>query len=436
MIPLSLRVALHLDGDRTPALVYGELDGSPTAAVEPLLLPAGDDGWLTVAVRPGRYRLVVTLPSGRRTTKSIEVGSEPLRVEMSVPAAAHEHLAWPHLLGSFRSDLSRRALETRRQLRDAVRAPRRSHVTEAARRGRVACILYGVRTSTDETDVVPLESGRAVRLALPDVEAVDYEVHVGADEENVVVRFAPAEPSPGTPVLRGRPAILLDGVPGTGPLLASLPLPWRPMSGPAGLPCRLDVVVHQPLEGLGADRPELAVVLRDAVMGPLLGYLRSGHTVAVQAMIERFVPDVAELVAIQGGNPIAAVTGAYARFLMANRTGSPAWPPPPTERFPWLPDCAVLEGWSRVTATGGTHAPDEPDLAAARRLFLAAERNRPLLITGALRLLDEGLERCLRAAEAMGRRDDEVHAALARLRALARDSEPGQPFAVFRRSTL
>jgi hypothetical protein len=89
-----------------------------------------------------------------------------------------------------------------------------------------------------------------------------------------------------------------------------------------------------------------------------------------------------------------------------------------------------------VTASLGTDGPSETDVSAARRLFLTAEQNRPILITGALRLLVEGLERCVRATEAHGRQDDEVQAALTRLRALMRDGEPEQPFAVFRRSAL
>lgn len=435
MTPVSLRLAWPLDGDQTPAVVYAVLVGPDGSASRTLLLPAGGTAWHTHLLQPGAYTLSIGLPSGQEVVEEIQVGKEPIRVEVCAPAAAHEHLSWAHLLGAFGDDLSDDALDARRRCADLPTLARGSRVAEAARRGELAYGLYGIRGYGERADFVPIESGRSVRLTCGGLEPVDYRVQLGADEENVLVRFEPVAAADDAPALVGRPVLMIRGVPGVDPWLVSLPLPWMSTIGRNDRAGRLDVLVHQPLRGGDVDRPRLAVVLRDPMLGPLLGYLRRCRFTAVQTIGRRFLRSAAALVITGRRNPFAEAIAGYVGLVTADAPLLRSWLFELARSFAWLPDAGVLAGWCRLHGIAAGGLQGAPDVNEARRLFLAVERQGPPVLTGVLGVLVDGLKRCLIAAEARGDEDDEVRSALMRVRGVARVCDDQQPFTVLRSAT-
>jgi hypothetical protein len=171
----------------------------------------------------------------------------------------------------------------------------------------------------------------------------------------------------------GPAAWVLDTTEGARGGLAKLPAPWR---GEAGVS---PVDVLAPVASARAGR--LSATVRDPKFATLLGYLAGGRLVEAQAIVAEAARDA---LFEKFANPYAAAAGGY--VLLATETDFAAkdapwrqWLANLDQGFPWLPDGAVLHGYSLIQ-TGGE--------GARAKLLEAYERGVPVYTEGLRRLRD------------------------------------------------
>jgi hypothetical protein len=226
----------------------------------------------------------------------------------------------------------------------------------------------------------------------------------------------------------GRYYGLVDRPPAGPPLLAVLPVPWHQtdFSGDA----LVDVIVDaHDVRAKAQEWPlRVSVVVRDNVMASVFGYLSSGDLPAAGRVAETAVDFLYQ----KGENPLAAAGGAYALVrLPIDRKKPPAWVPwlqNLRNRFPWLPDGAILDGWAHLNGIG--RAPNMTEAASA--FVAAAQRGLPFYSTG-VRFLFEGLTRVEATLDANARPEG-FSRAFEFARRMAFRVDVRQPFTVVRLS--
>lgn len=430
MSQLWLRVVKELDGDNIEDIVYCELRGPGIEGSRVLMLPAGlEDRWREEEVDGGLYFVHVTLPSGQLLSRHAQVppnAAEPVKLPIEPAHSAHEHLSWPQFLGLVQTDLSYEAFAVRRRPESGLDAQPmfdRFPTTDQP----VLALWAGSDVGQPQPPVV-LRDLDTIWAETPQGEYVAHQTQVSRDEESLVVSFRPTSGPPGGVQLAGRKFLQVAGRDESW--MASLPLPWWSTLETADQPAQVAVMLHAPP---GDHEPTLTVVLRDWLMGPLLGYLVSSRVGIVDTLRAQFLDDAEQLLYQKRVNPYAAVVGGLIllKFQVYDRLHD--WPYNLASWFPWLPDGAVIGGWCGLRGIGpNDEARSTFNGAEPRELFLAAARRGVPVYTEALYLLVDGLKRCLAEAEGKHETDDEVAAALDKMRRFARACDPHQAFTVFR----
>lgn len=438
MAKLWLRVDKWLDGDNLPNVVYGELKGPGIKGSRAVMLPVGEyEEWRRTKVDGGRYFLHVTLPSGQLVSRHIDVppdAVEPITVVMEPPQSAHEWLSWPQFLGTVKRDRSFSAAQWRHSKR-LEQKPFARPIDSFLGPGRPRVELLAYVRETQQWEMLPLEQYSKVRVGLPlnELWGEEYvscfEVTEERDEESFLVAFKPI--SAGQEVLRlvGRMFLRLSS--GIGPpWIASLPLPWASTLDRGDAPAGIEVLLHAEPE---YEEPEFALILRDWLMGPMLGYLESGRIGIVDALQEQFLDNAESLLFQKRQNPFGAAAGALVLLKLQAYERLHDWPYNLATWFPWLADGAVVAGWCGLLGMPpNQRARLYFDGASPRALFLAAASSGVPLFTESLHLLVEGLKRCLAAAREKGETDEELAQALKKMRVFGRACAPGRPFTLFR----
>jgi len=418
---LKFRVSKYRDGDDTPA-VYAELSGPGIVGSKQLVLSAGvNESWHTEKVRPGQFLVQATLPSGDVFSREIDVpdaeGNSVVEVRISPEASSYESFGWPQLFGGQHIH----GLAARFD-------PRRLPSLGAAR----VDLMFAM---ADRWHVVPLAQGplseEHIRIGqqgtVASMPSQRYLVWHDRNQEDIVIRFIPTNDSPPAPTCEGRAFIKVFGAgrPKTG-LIASLPLPWYALRENGHAALRVDVLVSQS-GAKNRSRINMAVLVRDELVAPMLGYLQHGQLRALRTIGDHFLADAEQLLNRKVVNPYAAAVGA----LILLRTGEYErlhdWPANLANWFPWLPDGAVIWGWSCLLGLGN-RTKAKPDVTAARAAFLEAAKRGVPVFTEYLRLLVDGLKRC----RAGSNEDPEINSALTRMRRYAVSSNPHLPLTVFR----
>lgn len=447
MAKLWLRVDKWLDGDNLPNVVYGELKGPGIKGSCPVMLPVGEyeegyEEWRKTNVDGGRYFLHVTLPSGQLVSRHIDVppdAVEPITVVMEPPESAHEWLSWSQFLGTVKSDLSLSAVqwrESKRLEQGSFARPIDSFLGPV--RPRVELLAYGGETQQWET--LPLEQYSKVRVGLPRNEILDednfplqndccFQMIEERDEESFLVAFKPVPAEDEVPRFAGRMFLLLSS--GIGPpWIASLPLPWASTLDRSEGPAGIEVLLHAEPE---YEEPEFALILRDWLMGPMLGYLESGRIGIVDTLQEQFLENAETLLFQKRHNPFGAAAGALVLLKLQAYERLHDWPYNLATWFPWFADGAVVAGWCGLLGMPpNRRARSYFDGASPRALFLAAANSGVPVFTESLHLLVDGLKRCVAAAREKGETDEELAQALNKMRVFGRACAPGRPFTLFR----
>jgi len=433
---LWLRVEKYLEGDQLPGSVYAELSGTGIRGARRFMIPAGwQTEWHREPVEPGQFLVQVRLPSGTVISRDVTVSPEtgaPRQVVIRPEPSAHEYLSWPQFLGSVEADLGQSAFSARTQTQ---------HRPAVTPRSWIVAELYAQGAAGAPGATVPLGAGTVVRIDQNlDLPSITYSVFRIEDEESVLLRFFPAPEPAGLanpPALGGRLFLRLHGL-SPFPHYVSLPLQWyqtpdlHRASPSVPEPVQVDVLLHQeaPPAPPASVYPTKAVVVRDAIMGPLLGYLKSGDLSAVQAMRDTLLRNAEDVLYYKRYNPYAAVAGALVLLKTRAYERLHDWPRNLAEWFPWLPDGAVIDAWCRLHGVY-EHQRRQPDVEQARHDFVESARRGVPIYTDCLRLSIEGLKQCQLIAQANARHDEEVSAALERMRAYASAIDWQQPFTAF-----
>jgi len=166
----------------------------------------------------------------------------------------------------------------------------------------------------------------------------------------------------------------------------------------------------------------ISIVVQEKVFGSLIGYLGAGRLPAADTIISRATGLLFE----KGENPLAAAAGAY--VLLGNPMSERPkywhdWVRNLMNRFPWLPDGAILYG--RLLLEQGR---DQDNLKQAHDCFMEGfRRGLPFFSKGVSYLLD-GLNRFVNDARLNKAPDEPMEAALVIVRDLALRTNARQPF--------
>ena len=379
-----------------------------------MMIPAGKGATRSVDLRPGRYLFEAYLPSGEVTTLTATVkarGNAP--IVLQAPDSPHEWLSWQHLAGQGRPSPPRAAGPA-----DGVGiapAPPLAGPTDLEIVSLPVPILpalvEGWRSKTAAKlpwVPRPLPARANGGAALVDDGLTSYLFGPGAwalgDRAYALVRRPPAGP----------------------PLLAVLPLPWSQADMSGDAPADVLVDARAALEGETREWPvTMSIVVRDNVMGPVIGYLTGGDLPAAARIVETAV----DLLYGKVANPLAAAAGAYVLVRAHAQGKRPQWEPwlrNLRQWFTWLPDGSILDGWASLRGIGRPQ--DVP--AAAASFVEAVTRGLPFYSVG-VRMLFDGLSRADGELQA-GQRPPGFDTALATVRMLALRVHVGQPFTLIR----
>ncbi len=166
----------------------------------------------------------------------------------------------------------------------------------------------------------------------------------------------------------------------------------------------------------------ISIVVQEKIFGSLIGYLGAGRLPAADTIIRRATGLLFE----KGENPLAAAAGAY--VLLGNPVSERPdywhdWVRNLMNRFPWLPDGAILYGRLLMEQSR-----DQNNLKQAHDCFLEGfRRGLPFFSKGVSYLLD-GLNRFVNDARRNGASDEPMEAALGIVRDLALRTNARQPF--------
>jgi hypothetical protein len=166
----------------------------------------------------------------------------------------------------------------------------------------------------------------------------------------------------------------------------------------------------------------ISVVVQEKVFGSLIGYLGAGRLPAADTIISRATGLLFE----KGENPLAAAAGAY--VLLGNPDSKRPeswheWVRNLMNRFPWLPDGAILYGRLLMQQDR-----DQNNLKQAHDCFLEGfRRGLPFFSKGVSYLLD-GLNRFVNDARRNKAPDEPMEAALGIVRDLSLRTNARQPF--------
>lgn len=389
----------------------------------------------TISVVPGVYEISALLPSGSTLSRIVTVPSTSEIVDATLKAPATDYL-WAGPEGTVlpqRPDLSAKAmpgwkwvwsLPVFRAFPSMAKVP--------------ALQMFSVPTSeAPATD--PVWSWLSQHLASLQPDTVLNPAHVipplartiemRKREKDGVVTIEPTEGAyrPGRNyllTLRDRESFL-----------SVLPWPWQQIMNGGDASVRVVISENEaksPDEQAGAHWC-VRTSVRDQLLAGVFEYFLSGEHSAARSLVE----PAREMLYYKVQNPISAAAGAYvlvshwinesSKGITSSNLDWMTWVGNLYHRFPWLPDGAILHGWLTLRMRGRDRKLDE-----ARTALLAAERRGiPFFVPGVRRLVD-GL--MLLAGDAKRRKqpDPEVDAALGRVRRLAWQVDPAQPFTTVR----
>jgi hypothetical protein len=432
MIPqLNLRVQKFLDGETLSGgaivQVRSLTESGGSKSTQRIPVPVGDDRsrHSVLSVDPGTYEVSTILPSGESISRIIKVtdGDEMIDATLDAGPSPHEWLSWQQWSGNLEA----------------------SHFSEPGRSDRATILEKVSRDADAEISVLQIHSHSvAVRETVWDklsrrLSRLDYKNSINGrnlfPEDATKVEVSQRVEAPDIviqlPFGRGflqaddNRAYLVVTIHDRS-MLCVMPWPW------------LQVMDHKEalVEALitpATDDSKWSVrtIVRDEMFAGLLGYFAAGE----QGIARELIGQAKKLLFYKMENPLAAAAGAY--ILVGEWIGDSAkgeagldwmgWIKNLSKFHPWLPDGKILEGWLELRIRGR-----EPGLDNARSALLEAERRGIPIYTAGVRRLVDGLMLITSEAQRRGAPDLEAEDALGRVRRLAWQIDPSQPFTCVR----
>jgi hypothetical protein len=455
---VRLRVDKYLEGETLENGALVEIralePSGRSRLIEKVPVPVGESSSFSrsVDLAPGRYELTAYMPSGELLSQTLDLAEQPGDVEVVLRGehSPHEWLSWQHLLGNVagRADLNQRISTRRISTRSVVIKPPGSYAVpgepegyaENAENPEITAKLWLVPPAP----IDPLWTRLDVWLAqLAPGKPLDLAqlFPPGAEARGVQIindpPYAAARLDLGAHVGDRRAYLICSR--GSEAILCAMPYPWMQSDGSgeaqveASIAIDVEGLESSPIENSLVEEPGWSVRpgVRDRQLGSVLSYLSSGEAASARELIQ----PARELLFEKTINPMAAAGGGYVLVDEWVRDSSQAgsdsrwhsWIDNLANWFPWLPDGAILQGWLALRRRD-----QAPDLGKARSALLQAESRGIPLYTAGVRRLSDGLMLLANEARGKGSPDPEVDAAMARVRRLAWQVDPRQPFTCVR----
>jgi hypothetical protein len=446
---VRLRVDKYLEGETLENGALVEIralePSGRSRLIKKVPVPVGgsSNSYHSVDLAPGRYELTAYMPSGELLSQTLDLAEQPGYVDVVLRGehSPHEWLSWQHLLGNV---VGRKVLNQPISTRSTVfKAPGGYSYAvpgETEENPEITATLWLVpsapldpawsRLDSWLAQLVPGKPLDPAQLFPPDAEARG--VQIINDPPYAVARL-----DLGVHVGDRRAYLVCSR--GSEAILCAMPYPWMQSDGSGEAQVEASIAID--VEGLESNLIENGLTeepgwsvrpgVRDRQLGSVLSYLSSGEAASARELIQ----PARELLFEKTVNPMAAAGGGYVLVDEWVRDSSQAgsdsrwhsWIDNLANWFPWLPDGAILQGWLALRRRD-----QAPDLAKARSALLQAEsRGIPLYMAGVRRLSD-GLMLLANEARGNGLPDPEVDAAMARVRRLAWQVDPRQPFTCVR----
>jgi hypothetical protein len=446
---VRLRMNKSLEGETLESGVLVEIralaPSGRSRLVQRVPVPVGQsNSYRNVDLEPGRYELTACLPSGELLSQTVDVAEQPgsLDVVLQGESSPHEWLSWQHLLGNVPGRKDFKILS--------------SSIQPASRRDFGENLSYSI---SGEPEDLPEPAAKLWLVPAAPIDPVWPRLDQG------LAQLAPGKPvdpaqlfPPGAEArdipLQGDPpyavARLDRGVAfnfdrraylvcrrDSEAILCAMPYPWPQSdgSGEALVEATLAVDEESLESGLtdSMEKPGWSVrtSVRDRFLGSVLSYLSSGDAASARELLQ----PARELLFDKMVNPMAAAGGGYilvdewvrGSSQLGSDTRWHSWIDNLSNWFPWLPDGAILQGWLALRRRD-----QPPDLGKARVALLEAERRGIPIYTAGVRRLSDGLMLLAGEAQRKGAPDPEVDEAMARVRRLAWQVDPRQPFTCVR----
>ena len=336
-------------------------------------------------VKPGRYLVSATLPSGALLTEDVEArDGEDVTVRLDASDSPHETHAWQYLLGNIESRGVYHRTETVPVPRsrgsrsidegDQTWDPRLPSATPVVGPPKVTWIGDSRQASWSFESMLGM-AAEAAPGTVPDLVADSPPRELPAPDQtdgtSHLYRFdeAGSVQSPGG--RRGARQFVFVELASSGHLL-TLPAPWGSSV--------VEVLVNARQSPTGS---AVAVTVRDPAVGAGLAYMARG---ALDSAARLFT-DVESMLYSKIANPLAAAAGAYVLVgtdLADERRRWDAWLENLRSWFGWMSDGAILSA-SRLLRLARTPG----DLDAARNALIEAyDRGVPYYTLGLSWLMD------------------------------------------------
>lgn len=446
MINVRLRVDKYLEGETVENGALVEIrafePGGRSRLVEKVPAPVGSDPGLyrSLDLAPGRYELTAHMPSGELMSQTVDLSEQPGGTDVVLRGAhsPHEWLSWQHLFGNVagRADFDLLSGATRSAV---LKAPG-SYATyggEPESAAQLAAALWLVPPAPldpvwQRLDawLAQLAPGRLLdpaQLFPPGAESRD--VQLLRDPPYAVARLERG-------VAAGDRRSYLLCSQGSEAILCAMPYPWTQSGGEGEALVEAIIAIDEEgveTSSLGEPGWSVRPSVRDRRVGSVLSYFSSGDAVSARELLG----PARELLFEKMANPMAAAGGGYvlvdewirdsSQFGGGSDSRWISWIDNLSQKFPWLPDGAVLQGWLALRRRDRP-----PDLAQARSALLHAERRGLPLYAAGVRQLSDGLMLLANEARRNGAPDPEVDEAMARVRRLAWQVDPRQTFTCVR----
>jgi hypothetical protein len=420
-----------------------------------LVIPAGSRGFSEdIELDSGKYIFEAILPSGEIVSEEVfvEDSSEPLELLLFASPTPHEWLSWQHFIGNV----------AQREAYEAQFFP--SPMANVTYRGVEEKATFDVRTdlvlvltpSPDQSgpyffSETEMEISRPSSLvsrgyfsAIPSLKNAEStkslsefiqfdELDTPAlikgpltpydyDEISQVYRTDTGAASFDYRADRFERQYLFIRGEGIPAQYSVVPTPWMQVDG-RGEAVVETFVRHTALDSdvsSGVDPGyRMSILVKDGVVGSVIGYLGTGDLPAAATMINEKAKD---MIFLKLTNPLAAAAGAYV-LLSTQRLSQiedwQEWVYNLMKWFPWLSDGAIQHAWIKMK---------QQEMEEARASLLEGYRRGLPFYSKGLSLLLDGLTLFANDARAEKNPDEEVEEALQLVRRLALHTNMRQPF--------
>ena len=430
---LRLRLNLGLEGIPKFGVISNIYDlSNRRKGKRDMVIHLGDyDEYHDVDLEPGHYFIEIVLPSGQIINNEVSVGEsdEPQELYLYAEASPHEWLGWQQFIGNvnqqnYEFSQTKPANQIKAEL-VSISVPlnagydpmRVSDFNTLVSQGYFFSFpsLKTFSLSKSISDLFPFESLNpeiyvATRLLVPD--RFDYlsEVHL----------FEPPYFGEG---FNKRYYMFIQGA-DIPTQYCILPIPWMDLYNEQDAVVEA-LIYHDVVESSKIDSGHrLSVVVRDNLLGSILGYLSSGNLSSAAKIMEKY--NAKQMLFYKIKNPIAAAAGAY--VLLNIEPGQyqdwHEWVYNLMYRFQWLPDGAIQHAWTILNK----HNLSKNEKKKARTSLLEGYRRGIPFYTKGVSLLLDGLRMLANDSRAISEWDPEVEGALDLVWQLASRINIRQPF--------